>query len=434
MYNKYLLSGIIALFVVLTLLMLPILLNNTEKNVVDIDKHPLVEESAKTAGVAQDDFNSVAVSPVVSNGVVKVTDKPQISRVTFSAVGDNILHTSVLSDAKNLAVGTDKEYNFIPMFSDIIPYIKNADLAYINQESPFAGKERGYSGYPMFNSPDQMGEDLIEMGFDIINLANNHMLDKRASGYQSTIDYWKTKPDVTYIGGYENKEDYENIRIVEKNGIKIGFLAFTYGTNGIPLDSGSDMIIPLCDDYADDEIDRMTKKAREMCDILIVSMHWGHEHWFTPSNLQERQLDILVKNNVDVVLGSHPHTLQPMFWRTRDDGKRTLVVYSLSNILSGMEYMRNMLGGVCTFELVKIGDSAFVTNPCFVPTLCHFNSSVRGFKIYKYSDYTQELLKKHGTQVRGTDVSRDMEYLDKILSNTIDDEFLKEPDYLNIEE
>lgn len=151
-------------------------------------------------------------------------EKVPVQTVSFIACGDNLVHSSVYSDAKTLAAGTDKEYNFLPMYDNVADLIQNADLAFINQETPFGGSSRPISGYPLFNTPEQMGDDLITLGFDIVGLANNHMLDSTAKGYENTINYWNSKDGVTAIGGYKNKEDFENIRVIEKNGIKIALL------------------------------------------------------------------------------------------------------------------------------------------------------------------------------------------------------------------
>ena len=154
---------------------------NTDKNDAKSDKKK--SDSSKPAAVAN--------YPLAVSALGEVSQKVQTTRVSFVACGDNIVHSTVLADAKDLAAGTDKEYNFIPMFSNVADIIKDADIAYINQESPFGGPEKGYSGYPMFNSPDQVGYDLMELGFDIVNLANNHMLDSGTSGYERTVEFWK---------------------------------------------------------------------------------------------------------------------------------------------------------------------------------------------------------------------------------------------------
>ena len=390
---------------------------NTDKNDAKNDKKK--SDSSKPAAVAN--------YPLAVSALGEVSQKVQTMRVSFVACGDNIVHSTVLADAKDLAAGTDKEYNFIPMFSNVADIIKDADIAYINQESPFGGPEKGYSGYPMFNSPDQVGYDLMELGFDIVNLANNHMLDSGTSGYERTVEFWKKQP-ITYIGGYTDKDDYNNIRVIEKDGISIALLSYTYGTNGIPLASSSKMVIPLCDESGTKDIDRMTKEARKLADIVMVSIHWGNEDWFKPSDLQKKQMQIMVDNGVDVIIGTHPHVLEPMEWHERPDGGRTLVIYSLGNFLSGMLYMRNMVGGIAGFDLVKAGDAAFVDAPYFIPTVCQYNTSWRKFKIYKFSDYTEDLLSAHRCQ-RISDPGNTMSGLRRIIDNAIPNEFLIEDFY-----
>ena len=378
--------------------------------------------------VHEQDFSAIDIKPVSEITVAQVTQQPQFDTVSFVAVGDNIVHGSVMSYAKELAEGTDKEYNFLPMFENVADIIQEADLAFINQESPFAGKERNYSGYPMFNSPDEVGFDLIEMGFDVINLANNHMLDRYAAGYQRTIDFWKNQEGVTYIGGFENREDYNNIRVIEKNGISIALLSYTYSTNGVKLDKGSEMVIPLCDAAGTSEVDRQTKIARTLADIVIVSMHWGNEDWFQPSDLQKKQMQIMVDNGVDVIIGTHPHVLEPMMWKERPDGGKTLVIYSLGNFLSGMLYVRNMVGGIAGFDLVKAGDKAFVTNAYLIPTVCHYDTYFRNFKVYRFSEYTEQMFDKHRTNLV-SDTGRSYDYMRKIIDDAIPEEFLIEDFY-----
>lgn len=370
---------------------------------------------------------AIANTKLSLSDVGNVTEKPNAKRVSFVAVGDNIVHSTVMADAKDKAQGTGKEYDFTPMFSNVADVISGADLAYINQEAPFGGPERGYSGYPMFNTPDQAGLDLMSVGFDIINLANNHMLDSGSGGYKRTVEFWQ-KQDATYIGGFMNKEDYNNIKVIEKDGISIALLSYTYSTNGIPLSSSSDMVIPLCDAEHTSEIDRQTKQARKLADIVVVSMHWGNEDWFEPTDLQKKQMQIMVNNGVDVILGSHPHVLEPMEWQDRPDGGRTLVIYSLGNFLSGMLYLRNMVGGIAGFDLVKVGDKAFVDNPYFIPTVCQYNTSWRKFKIYRFSEYTQELLDNHRCQ-RISDPGHSLQFMRNIIDKTIPQEFLIEDFY-----
>ncbi len=401
---------------------------NSQKSDVSVDK----QKDDKTKNPALKKHKSYE-GYVLKNTPLAVLDAglptppPETTRVSFVACGDIIVHSTVLADSKDLAVGTEKEYNFVPMFSNVADIIAGADIAYVNQESPYGGEARGYSGYPMFNTPDQEGYDLMELGFDIINLANNHMLDSGTKGYERTVEFWKDKP-VTYIGGYTDYDDYNTIKVIEKDGILIALLSFTYGTNGLSLARGSEMVIPLCDDANTDEVDRLTKKARDCADIVMVSIHWGNEDWFKPSALQKEQMQIMVNNGVDVIIGTHPHVLEPMMWQERPDGGRTLVMYSLGNFLSGMLYMRNMVGGIAGFDIVKVGDEAFIDAPYFIPTVCQYNTAWRKFKVHKFSDYTSQMLEAHRCQ-RISDPGNTMKYLRKIIDDAIPNEFLIEDFY-----
>ena len=140
----------------------------------------------------------------------------------------------------------------------------------------------------------------------------------------------------------------------------------------------------------------------------------------------------MVNNGVDVIIGTHPHVLQPMMWKQRPDGGKTLVMYSLGNFLSGMLYVRNMVGGIAGFDIIKAGDKAFVTSPYFIPTVCQYNTAWRGFKIYKFSEYTDQLFSQHRTN-RISDSGKSINYMRKIIDDAIPDEFLIEDFYRNVQ-
>lgn len=382
------------------------------------------ESKRKASGPAAVSVLGYAVGEVMPCVMDVPAEKVPVQTVSFIACGDNLVHSSVYSDAQTLAAGTEKEYNFLPMYDNVADIIQNADLAFINQETPFGGSSRPISGYPLFNTPEQMGDDLITLGFDIIGLANNHMLDSTAKGYENTIDFWNSKDGVTAIGGYKNKEDFENIRVIEKNGIKIALLAYTYSTNGLKLPQGSELVIPL---YDDETIDRQTKKAKSLADVVIVSIHWGVEDQFKPNAEQKRKAKLMADNGVDVIIGHHPHVLQPLEWIDRADGGKTLCMYSLGNFLSGMMYSRNMVGGILGFDLCKAPNGVSVDNVCFIPTVSQYNKNVRGFKIYRFSEYTEALEKAHGAHKFDSGMS--MKSMRKIIDNAIPKKFLTEDFY-----
>ncbi len=353
--------------------------------------------------------------PVVPPEPVK-----EYKSISFAAAGDILVHTNVYKYASQLAAGTDAEYDFKPMFRNIKDIISSADLAFVNQETPSAGKDRGYSGYPMFNTPDEIADAVLDTGFDIVNIANNHMLDKGASGLSRNIDFWNSN-GVLLLGGFKNREDYNTIRVLEHDGVKIAFLSYTYGTNGITLPSGSELVIPL-ENY--DEIDRQTKEARAMADVVIVSMHWGYEDWFKASDNQKKLAKMMADNGVDVILGHHSHTLQPIEWIDRPDGKKTLCAYSLGNLISTMMYSRNMLGAILTFDINETDDGFIIENPEMIPYMNYYKSGFSEPTLYLYKDFSDEMLGNHGCRKYDSYISRN--YLNKIITDAIDKQFIKD--------
>ena len=178
-----------------------------------------------------------------------------------------------ITDAKNRAAD-GAEYDFLPMYAGVADRIATADIAFINHETPLAGKEYGISGYPTFNSPREAAEALVEVGFDVVNLANNHILDKRVAGARTTNEYKQSMHD-TEIGAYLDQADYDTLRVTEVIGIRIAWVAFCYGSNNPCYPATDNIILPLL--YDDDEIRRQITRASEAADFVIVSAHWGDE-------------------------------------------------------------------------------------------------------------------------------------------------------------
>lgn len=344
-------------------------------------------------------------------------------RFTFLAAGDNIIHSAIYEDALARATADSPKYNFLPMYDGISDFIASADITFINQETVMAGEEYGISGYPNFNSPQEAGDALVELGFDIVNIANNHMLDKKEAGFAATMEYWKTKP-VLLIGAYESQEDYDDIRIFEYEGIKIAFLSYTYGTNGMYLNSGSKRVIPWIND---EDIIRQCAIAKEKADLVFASIHWGIENSSTVSADQKRIAQLFCDNGVDVIIGHHPHVVQAMEWLSSDiSGKNTLCIYSLGNLINTMYNSYNMVGGMVTFEIVQSPNGELhIENPIFNPTMCHYSMNRDGLQMYMLEDYTEELAKKHGSQLHGAFT---LDTLKEYITKNIAEEFL--PTYL----
>lgn len=414
----YIISLTVFLLLVATLIISKFISNDTVNKAVINYSADMYTSDDKTA------TDKVPSENNINNTITEETADaiPPDTTITFLAAGDNLIHQNIIDYAKVLANenNVDTEYYFDPLYDNVRDIISSYDIAFVNQEGPIAGEElRGYSGYPTFNAPNEAGTALVNAGFDIVNIANNHMLDRGEKGYINSINFWKNQP-VTLIGGYESREDFETIRYIECEGVKIALLSYTYGTNGIYLPQNSKMWVPYY--FEEDFVDRHSKEARLNADIVIAVMHWGVEHAFSPNKVQEQYCDILVNNNVDVIIGIHPHVLQPIEWKTRPDGKMTLVAYSIGNFLSSMRFPKNMVGGLFTFDIdYSDRDNIVVTNPGLIPTMCYYSRNKDVVGLYKFTDFPVELYETHGSRL-----NEDVEFdtVKSYITDTIASEYL----------
>jgi len=292
-----------------------------------------------------------------------------------------------------------------------------------------AGEKYGYTAWPTFNSPQQLGKDLVTLGFDVVNVATNHILDKGESGYRDTLDFWHTQP-ITMLGGYYNKEDHSNIRVTEVQGVKIAWLSYTYGTNYIFLPEGSEMFVPYIDDAL---ILSDLAKAESIADVTIVSMHWGPvEYTITPEAEHKRLAKLIADNGAEVILGHHSHCLRPIEWIETEHG-RTLCVYSLGNFVSGHTSQitpLTLVGGMFTFTIETDGDGGLrVVDPLLTPTVMYYDWNKANTKLYLLENYTQQIASSHGIynpSISGAGMTP--EDAKKVVKSCISDEFL--PDYM----
>lgn len=249
------------------------------------------------------------------------------SRVEMVFVGDAMQHQSQLDAAR-----TDEgDYDYSDYFAAVEPYVQSADLAVVNLETPLGGKS--YSGYPMFCAPDAYATALKNAGFDLFLMANNHILDRRDRGLKRTVAVLDSL-GVGHIGAYLSQADRSERlpMIMEVKGFSVAFLNYTYGTNGITIQG--DVVVDYID-YA--AIERDVALARTAgAEIVCVCLHWGDEYKLLPNSHQKRLADKLVDLGVDLVIGGHPHVIQPMEMRQNKSGGNSLIVYSLGNFISGM--------------------------------------------------------------------------------------------------
>lgn len=279
-----------------------------------------------------------------------VPEKQDIT-IQISAIGDAMCHSQNFKDAYNSSTGV---YDFSHVFQNIASLTSSSDITIGNLETTFAGADRKYSGYPTFNTPSTFGNALKDIGVDILCTANNHSLDKSFTGLVSTLDSLD-EIGLSHIGTYRSQEEQNTILVKDVNGIKIAFLAFTYGTNGIPVPSGKEYCINLIDkDLIKEQLD--LAKAQNV-DLICVNMHWGAEYQTKQNSTQEELADFLFANGVDIIFGSHPHVLQPMEKRTitLEDGstKDGFVIYSLGNFVSGQVKENTKDTIVLTIQITK---------------------------------------------------------------------------------
>lgn len=313
-------------------------------------------------------------------------------KVSISAVGDILIHSSVYNDAK---IG-DQRYDFTPMFQEVKPYLEKADITFANQETMIGGVEHGLSNYPAFNSPKEVGDALKHVGVDIVSLANNHTLDRGEAVVKSAIDHWK-KLDMAYVGAYESFEDQSTLRILERHGVKVAFLAYSYGTNGIDVPKGKEYLINLID-Y--DAIEKEVMRAKEQADVIILSSHQGTEYDVYPNEEQKELMQFAADLGVHAVIGHHPHVLQAIDWIEGKEGNKMLGIYSLGNFLSGQDELDRQIGGIVNF-LVKESDGKFsVDEVSFLPTYVDYqlndlddiDTIHKNYLIHPYFNVTDDML------------------------------------------
>lgn len=330
-------------------------------------------------------YNNGHDNKKIVKGNNNTTTKKQKDTNTLSMVmvGDCLIHRFVYSDASN----GDGTYSFSKMFTEVESLIKNHDLAFYNQESVIGGKALVLSAYPRFNSPEEIGDDMVNLGFNLVSLANNHTMDKGEKGVINSVNYWKTKPGVYYTGQALSDEDRENnIKVQEKNGIKYAFFAYTNVTNGLLPPSGKDYLTNI---YSNEKVKNDIEKVRDKVDLIIVSMHWGEEYTTNPNATQKEIAKYLSDLGVNLIIGNHAHSLQPV-----EMIGDTLVFYALGNFISAQDTTDKQTGALVTLDINK-KDGKIAFNNIKANLIYTYFKGSRNFKIYPYTKLNNSLLNNY---------------------------------------
>ncbi len=274
-------------------------------------------------------------------------DKQFTSQVTIAAVGDIMVHSPQFNSAY---IASKNTFDFSQHFSTIRPYLEKADLTVGNLETTLTGPQYPFSGYPRFNSPPELAKNLKESGFDVLFTANNHSLDYGEVGILNTIDHIESA-GLAFVGTARCfKEQAEGFRVTIQT-IDIAFYAYTYGTNGIPVPRGKEYLVSLLDENQIIE-DTLRAKNDHGVDVVIVSLHWGQEYQRLPTEEQRELARRLIDAGVDVIIGSHPHVVQPAEILNTENHSG-LVLYSLGNFISNQRNRYRDSGIIVYFAIEK---------------------------------------------------------------------------------
>lgn len=335
-------------------------------------------------------ISSIAVYKFYFNSSPIKKPKTEVKKVqkeeyqaSLVMVGDALIHSNIYLDAKK----SDGTYDFKPMLELTKPITSKYDLAYYNQETILGGTSLGISSYPRFNSPTEVGDAFLDSGFNLVSLANNHTMDKGEQGVINSLNYWNEKKDVVHAGQYSSFDDRDSVNVYEKNGIKYAFFSYTTWTNGLETPAGKEYLNNV---YSNDKAQNDISKVRDSVDVVIVAMHWGNEYSLGVSDKQIEIANYLSSLGVDIIIGSHPHVVEPVEFI----GK-TLVIYSLGNFISDQEGIERLTGLMMSVDIKKSVESGITTislDNLKADLVYTYSKYGRGFKVYPYSELNNVIL------------------------------------------
>lgn len=331
--------------------------------------------------------------------------------ITLMAVGDNLLHMGIVNTGKM----PDGTYDYSFLFQGIAEFLEVADIKVINQETILGGNELGFSGYPRFNSPTEVGDAIAAAGFNVVLHASNHSADKGLEGLLNCVAFWENYPEVVMTGIYEEAAETHDIPILTIDGVDFALLNYTYSPNSetIPADVRGHLDM-LCDwnrdtgrlDFTELDSKVLTdiEAASEIADVVIVFPHWGNEYMTKPSSYQKKFAEQMTQAGADLIVGTHPHVVQPVEWVESENGNRALCYYSLGNYVSTQKGGPSMLEGLAwvTFRVKEDGVVISEEKTGIIPMVCHYtHSPTRLGDVYLLEEYTEELAAKHGIHSYG---------------------------------
>ncbi len=308
------------------------------------------------------------------------------------AVGDNLIHEHIYQSGESKS----GEWNYDHLYQYVKDKVSSADIAVVNEECIFVESHENVSAYPEFGSPVEIGDALVDTGFDVVLHATNHAMDKGTQAIEETLAYWEnTHPEIEVLGIHKNQEEADRIATVECKGATFAMLNYTCQINGEDYDSFPSYMLDMLDM---DRVSADVKKAKEAGDMVIAFLHIGTEYASQPNQEMKDYLQLLLSQGVDIAVCSHPHVLQNFETLRDEQGNEMLVYYSLGNFISTQKEPECMLGGMADITVTKDPKSGqlSISDSELLPLVTHYNHQKEEYAVYPLEDYTQELAKEHG--------------------------------------
>lgn len=321
-------------------------------------------------------------------------EEPQDVEISLIMVGDMLMHMGVVKSGY-----FEEGRNYDHLFANITNFVEEADISIVNQETILGGEELGFSGYPRFNSPYELGDAIADAGFNVVLHATNHTMDKGEEGLRNCLAYWRENhPEIAVLGMQDSQELRDSIYVYEKDGVKIAILNYTYGTNGLPLPKDMPFAVSLMDK---ETVKQDIERAKELADFIVVCPHWGTEYVHTASSYQKDWANFFLENDVDLVIGTHPHVIEPVEWLEREDGHQMLVYYSLGNFVNATNSEQRgvadrMVGAMAKVVITKeaLSGETYISEYGVEPMINHYQYGKGFMSSYPLSEYTDELVRK----------------------------------------
>lgn len=350
-------------------------------------------------------------APVSSITTEKEDTTIETKEVTLMAVGDNLIHTAVWNAGRQ----EDGSFDRTVLYEHIASYLESSDIKIINQETIFGGDDKGLQDYPLFNTPSELGDVLVDVGFNVIQHSSNHSFDMGQNGIINCATYWEEQhPEITVLGIHKDPSEQSEITILEMNGIKFALLNYSYSHNAELFSTYAEGYMNMLCAYDENtrEIDFNTlhpqvlediQKAEELADFTIVLPHWGVEYTTTPTDSEVKFAKQMTEAGADLIIGTHPHVCQPVEWVEASNGNRALCYYSLGNFTSAQNGVAQMLGGLASLTIIQDETGTYIEEESIkaIPLVTHFiypgwSGSTVVETTYLLKDYTEDLAAKHG--------------------------------------